>query len=356
MRAYFVLFATTLLILLSIVTKSEAAGTLRLDIEGQRVEGSPISFSANHMYLLGRDGSLRFFNPHHAKNVRKISPGFRSYSASEMRGSLHREFGKSFEVSGTGHYLVVHPAGQRDVWAKRFEDLYRSFTHYFNSRGIRPKQPQFPLVAVVFHKREDFLRFASREGVNASNYLGYYSPSTNRIFLYDITAGKNKRNWHENAETIIHEATHQTANNTGIHGRFGSTPRWVAEGLATMFEARGVWNPRSFRQRADRINQGRLRSFRRHLSGQNAQRLMQLIADDRMFDSQQEIAYAEAWALTFFLAELEPHDYWRYLQKTSSRKPFEVYTSSQRQKDFTDIFGQDLTMLNARMVRFVQSL
>ena len=53
-RTFLVLFTTTLLIALCLVTDADAAGTLRLDIDGQRVEGNPISSSANHMYLPAR--------------------------------------------------------------------------------------------------------------------------------------------------------------------------------------------------------------------------------------------------------------------------------------------------------------
>ena len=81
---------------------------------------------------------------------------------------------------------------------------------------------------------------------------------------------------------------------------------------------------------------------------------MQLVANDRMFYSQQDIAYTEAWALTFFLAELEPRKYGSFLQKTASRQPFAGYSSAQRQKDFTDVFGKDLAMLDARLQRFIR--
>ena len=334
--------------------ESQADKTISLELNGERVEGNPISWTNSEMCLLTRTGALKFFNPHHAKNVRTLSGQFCSYSANEMRASLYREFGKKFDVTDTGHYLVVHPKGQRDVWASRFEELYRNFMHYFRTRRIHPSEPQFPLVAVVFHRRDDFLRYAVSDGLNAKSYLGYYSPSTNRILLYDTTVGRQEADWTTNAATIIHEATHQTANNTQIHSRFGSTPRWVAEGLATMFEAHGVWNPRRYRQRSDRINRGRLRSFRRHLKTHTSARLVQLVANDRMFYSQQNIAYTEAWALTFFLAELEPRKYGSFLQKTASRQPFAGYSSAQRQKDFTDVFGKDLAMLDARLQRFIR--
>ena len=89
--------------------------------------------------------------------------------------------------------------------------------------------------------------------------LGFYSPTSNRVTLYDQGAGaSNRRAWQQNEATIIHEATHQMAFNTGVHNRFAPTPRWLAEGLGTMFEAPGVWDWRNHNQLSERINRGRL--------------------------------------------------------------------------------------------------
>ena len=354
-------FKFYLLLLLGFLTHAPsmwANGTIRLDIRGRRIEGHPLSWTNNKMHLLARDGALWSFNPTHARNLRKVSSRFHSYSSVEMRSELFREFGKRFDVSGTGHYLIVHPKGRRDRWADRFEDFYRSFIHYFRSRGIQTQSPPFPLVVVVFHKRQDFERFASTDGVSITQrLLGYYSSTSNRILVYDTGAGKsNARQWQINSETILHEAAHQSAFNTGVHTRFGSTPRWLAEGLGTLFEAKGVWDSRKYRERTDRVNRKRLQAFRRHLKTQSADVLAKIVTDDDLFQSNSDHAYAEAWALTFFLTETEPQKYKQFLQKTATRKPFTNYGTVERQKDFTDIFGKDLAMLNARLVRFIKTL
>ncbi len=354
-------FKFYLLLLLGFLTHTPsmwANGTIRLDIRGRHIEGHPLSWTSNNMHLLGRDGALWSFNPTHARNMRKISSRFNSYSSAEMRAGLYREFGKRFDVSGTGHYLIVHPKGKRDRWANCFEDFYRSFVHYFRSRGIQTQSPPFPLVVVVFHQRQDFERLAIADGVRITQrLLGYYSSTSNRIFVYDTGAGKNNaRQWQINSETILHEAAHQSAFNTGIHSRFGSTPRWLAEGLGTLFEAKGVWDSRTYQQREDRVNRGRLKAFRRHLPNQSADVLAKIVADDDLFQRNSDHAYAEAWALTFFLTETEPQKYKQFLQKTATREPFTNYRSVERQKDFAGIFGKDLRMLNARLERFIKTL
>lgn len=325
-----------------------------LDLDGRRLEGTPLAFDETRVLLLCRDGQLERFAPHDVGSFREIASGFRPYSQAEIRGQLMREFGEGFEVSGAGRYLVVHPAGKRDVWAPRFDALYRSFVHYFSARGWQLEQPRFPLVAVVYPRQADFQQQARREGLTSSQVLGYYSPWTNRILMYDSTASGG--DWTQDAETIIHEASHQAAFNSGVHNRFGDAPRWVVEGLGTMFEARGVWQSQSHPHLADRINRAQLAAWRRSSASRPKDALARVVSSDRPFSSDANAAYAEAWALSFFLVETQPRKYFEFLTRTADKPPFEAYTAPQRLQDFTDIFGSDLIMLDARMQRFLAGL
>ncbi|MEX2175727.1 MAG: DUF1570 domain-containing protein [Pirellulaceae bacterium] len=332
---------------------------VRLKLDGKPLEGTPLAFNSRQVFLLARDGQLFEFPPAQAQDYSLVPSGFKSYSQAEIRGGLMREFGRGFEVSGVGHYLVVHPSGQKDQWAPRFEELYRSFVQYYAARGWQLTEPRFPLVAVVYPRQSDFQRQATKEGVPpASGFLGYYSTSTNRILLYDVTAGRSDVDWTVNAETIVHEAAHQSAFNTGVHSRFGVAPRWVVEGIGTMFEARGVWQSRRYPNRADRVNRGLLSSYRSQAATgrPGAEAIAEIVSSDRMFQTDPNGAYAQAWALSFYLCECEPRKYFQYLSKTAAIPAFSNYRSPQRLKDFTDVFGTDLTMLDARVQRFVAGL
>ena len=331
---------------------------LKLQIGDEWVEGKALFWSQKQVQVLARDGRLWDVAPSSVRNFVDIGGSFRSYSNSDVRNHLRQELGQRFEVSGGGHYLVAHPVGERELWSKRFDDLYRSFVHYFRTRGFRLQEPEFPLVAVVWKKREDYFRYAQSEGANIGpNVLGYYSPMTNRITLYDSSDGSaNSDAWLQNADTIIHEATHQTAFNTGVHSRFAMTPKWVAEGLGTMFEARGVWNSRAYTKQTDRLNQGRLQSFRRNLPRRQKGTLAQLVSSDRMFDTDGGAAYSESWALTFYLVETLPREYTRYLALTAARPGFEDYPAAERLADFTKIFGGNLELVDTNFLRFMSEL
>ena len=355
----FLLFAAISLTALIASSVQGQDWLMRMKLKGKVLEAGPIAWSDHAVHVYARDGRLITFSPGDAKNFQKISTRFSGYTQSEMRGRLAAEFGKRFQVSGTGHYLVVHPVGQKDKWAYRFEELYRSFVHYFNARGWRSKAPKFPLVAVVFPTRKEFYRYTVKSGARVHpNVLGYYSPTSNRICLYDVTKDKgDEDNWHINAETIIHEATHQTAFNLGIHNRTADTPRWVAEGLGTMFEAQGVWNSRAHPSRSDRINRERLEAFRAY-AGKKRRRgsLASFISTEDLFRRDADAAYAEAWALTFFLVETRSRAYLRYLSMTASIPVFEPYKAQHRLRDFTKAFGSNLAVLESHFLRFMKTV
>ena len=344
-----------------IFVPSHATGAefmFRANVEGQLIEGKPLMWNSQQMLLLGRDGKLHDFNPKLATDAEKTSPSFVPYSAAEMKSLLQHEFDNRFEVSTTRHYLVVHPRGERDEWSDRFEDLYNRFGHYFRVRGFGLQEPPYPLVAIVFRDQAEYFRSAAASGTPMHpNTMGHYDPLSNRVFLFDVTAGKkNKKDWSENAETIIHEATHQTAFNAGVHRRFAAEPRWLVEGLATMFEAPGVWSARYDHTQADRVNRGRLTGFRKYVKHRQPGSLSMLVSTDDAFRSDPDGAYAEAWALSFYLCETQPRLYAAYLTKTAERPIFSEYTTGERMADFQAVFGSDLKMLDAKFLRYMEEV
>lgn len=325
-------------------------------IDGQALEGQPLEWNDTSMVLLARDGQLHEFDHRKAKKSKKTGPAFHSYSFNEMQERLRSEFGSGFQVTATQHFVVVHPRGEWRAWADRLELLYRSFTRSMQVRGYRIREPLVPLVAVVFLNQSEYYRHAAANGTKLGpGTLGHYDGKTNRIFLFDA-ASTSGEDWSVNAETIIHEATHQTAYNVGVHQRFAEQPRWLVEGLALMFEARGVWDGRSTYTQADRINYGRLHDFRHYHSSRPSGIIKSLVSSDQMFRTSPAFAYAESWALSFFLCETQPQQYSRYLATVAARKAFQDYPARDRMADFMSVFGSDFDLLEAQLWRFVEEL
>lgn len=332
---------------------------IQLDLRNQTLQATPLLATDQRVLMLGRDGQLWDFSPASATNFTRLATPFRPMPQSEMRGALLAEFGRGFDVTGTGSYLVVHPAGAKDQWAAQFEHLFRSFQQYFTARGIQPQSARFPLVAVVFPDFASYQQYAAQSGMRVTPAtVGYYSSATNRVALYDVTRGNpNDPLWAENMATIIHEATHQTAFNTGIHSRTAPQPKWLVEGLATMFEAPGVWDSRNHTRFRDRVNQQRLTQFLEYMQTQRTPgSLAQFVTSDDPFYTRPGTAYGEAWALVFFLIETRPREFAQYLRHVSNRPAGEDYSETQRLQDFQSAFGTDLSMLESHFLRYVAQM
>ena len=333
-------------------------GMIELSLGGQKLEGTPLGWNEQEVHLLGRDGRLWHFAPDAVSDFKRTSDHFRGYSPSEFRAALLRELGGGYEVSGTGHYLVVHPRDQRDKWAQRFEDLYRSFVHYFSVRGFEPAPPMFPLLGVVCRNRAEFDRLAAEEGNAApSGVLGYYDPTSNRINLYDMGGKADSAHWRQNAAVLIHEATHQTAFNTGVHSRYCRPPKWLAEGLAMLFEAPGVYDSHINTRPADRVNQDRLKAFRQGVAPHHRPELLAaIVASDELFRTNPGAAYAESWALSFFLVETAPAQVRRLPEANRLAAAVQRLLGPERTADFAAVFGADWRMLEARFLRFMEGV
>lgn len=328
-------------------------------ISGRHVEGGPLAWSDEKVILLARDGQVWDFAPKDVSDYKKTASYFAPYSTREVRERIEAEFGRAMQVTATSHYLVAHPAGQAEVWAERFEQMYGEFVHNFGVRGFAIQQPELPLVAIVFTRQDNFLRYSLHEGLRLnSEVLGYYSPKSNRVAMYDAPGGNTSGgDWRQTAAIIVHETAHQVAFNTGVHNRFAATPRWLAEGFGTMFEARGVWDPQAFPKQSDRINRIRLAQFRLYATPRHKPGTVQeLVSSDKPFERDPSAAYSESWALTFYLAETQPRAYAEYLKKAAAQPAFAPYPAARRIADFTSTFGDDWKMLDARVAQFIAGL
>ena len=157
--------------------------------------------------------------------------------------------------------------------------------------------------------------------------------------------------------TTIHEGTHQLMFNTGMQTRFSDTPLWINEGLATYFETPDLGNTRGWRA-IGRVNYLRFSQFRQDLNTRDRNALVNLIATDNRFQEAEQslAAYAEAWALNYYLLNKRTKDYVAYLKFMSQKKRLDYGTPEQRVLDFKKFFGDDLNSLDREFVRYMQKL
>jgi hypothetical protein len=322
-----------------------------------RIAGQPLIWNRHQTILLARDGQLLNIPMHEVSEPRQIDDRFSPYQATTIRSQLQTELGQGMEVTHTGNFVVAHAPGKATVWPDRLEHFYRSFVRYFQVREVPVSAPEFPLVAIVWENEADFQRAIALESKAGVQTLGCYQLGSNRVHLFDREPQKADAFWQANRATMIHEASHQIAFNCGIHSRWSPPSRWIVEGLGTVFEAPGVWDSATYPARSDRLNRERLRDYRNwQQTKRPAEAVAIMVQSDRPFQTNPIAAYAEAWALSFYLIECYPREYAAYLKKTTQRQPFSDYSAEERWEDFTAIFGNDVRLFDARFQRFMNEI
>lgn len=158
--------------------------------------------------------------------------------------------------------------------------------------------------------------------------------------------------------TMIHEATHQVAFNIGIHNRLGNAnPRWLVEGLATAFEAPGMRSTSLQKVPGAKLNLSRLSRFREFVKLRRQPKSLEDFVRNGNLDGMDILdGYAQSWALTYFLIETRPREYARYVKLITARPLLNEYTDANRIADFREAFGDDLVLLDAKFLRFIDQV
>ncbi len=315
------------------------------------------------LLLEGRDGRLWNVTPKQLQKREPTEAPFQPLNAEQLGEQLAREVAEfgiktPTQVVVTKHFVICSTAGR--VYAEwcgsLFERLHDAFHAYWKEAGLELRESEFPLPAIVLKDRTEFAEFATKhDRPDAAQAPGYFSEPTNRIILFDLTAGPNstpaktagdiRRKLEAspfNVATMIHEATHQLAFNCGLHTRYADNPRWLTEGMAMFFEVPDL-DSRSGWKTIGRVNAPRLKDFRETLRApRESLPLADLIRSDASFlnADQTRAAYSESWALTFFLLKTRRDDAVAYL-KSVQRKPLLIAdTPDDRLREFQTTFGE----------------
>jgi hypothetical protein len=314
------------------------------------------------LLILGQDGVLWTVPPDELVLHEEDDVPFKPLSSAVLASRLLEELPAGFEVHTTKHYLIAYNTSKTYAqWCGGlFERLYGAFTNYWSRQGFELRTPEFPLVAIVFADEESYGRFAQSEvGEASKSIIGYYSLATNRMTMYDLTgvqslraAGDRRGSLAEinqmlarpDAErmvaTVIHEATHQIAFNCGLQTRYADIPLWISEGIAVYFETPDLSSKKGWGS-IHSINLVRLTAFRDYLQRRPTESLRTLVADDSRFRDTTKApdAYAEAWALNYFLIRQKPKQYRAYLQMLTAKKQLIWDDPDARLSEFTAAFG-----------------
>lgn len=321
----------------------------------QRVQGEVLVEAQDGGLLLrSPTGVLWILQPDEIKRRASDDAPFEMLDSKQVAADLLEELGEEFKIHTTANYVVAYNTSQAYAqWCGAlYERLFRAFQTYWKSKGLELDSPDGPLVALVFDTREAFQAHARRDlGVDPGGMIGYYNVRTNRVNMYDLTgvslnsaARINQVLMQPQAErtvaTIVHEATHQLAYNTGLQTRYADNPFWVSEGLAVFFETPDLRSKSGWRGIGE-VNRVNLAQFRRYVRQRPADSLATLLSDDARFRDGKTSAdaYAEAWALNYFLLRRHGERYTQYLSKLAERTPLIELDGQQRLDEFVATFG-----------------
>ncbi len=316
--------------------------------------GVPIGLFSNQTVLMRNDGSIQRIKKSDIVRQSVLSERFQSIDRNELIKQLRTEFGRNYTIRNENPYLIVARPEHIEAWTQRFRSLHHSFKLYCTTHAIPTREIEFPLVAVVFGSQSEFQRYANAEGTKVPKYcVGYYFSDSNRILLYESPDSSIQ----ETQTTICHEATHQLAFNMGLHQRRASTPLWIIEGLATMFESpllsglhsregKSMW-PAS-RQSTWRVLSKHPESIQPIVAG--------LIHNDLAFEADFQNAYTVAWAMTTYLSQRRSQQFGPYLQRVGNKTPFQEYEAANRVAEFESAFGTDSRLLTRKIIKYLETL
>ena len=296
----------------------------------------------------------------------------------EMAQLLKEEFPEHFQVLKTERYLVVYDTSLAYArWcASMLERLHTAFYSQWERRGLKLQKPEFPLVAVLFADRKDFILFVKKEVDDIGESIAaYYNFNTNRIVFSDLTgyekefdgpARLSKKQAQiflsrpgaaQSISSFVHEATHQIAFNSGMHKRYSSCPLWLSEGIAMCYETPDFTSTKGWNAES-KINYSRLEHLLAFMAEQPRDAVGKIVRSDDPLRKIETIHsyYATSWALVYYLQRQKPKEFIKYMQMISEKESFVIDSEEKRMKEFEEHFGDDWNRFYQNFTKFIYNM
>ncbi len=291
-------------------------------------------------------------------------------TSSELAADLLLQVPAGFEITETEHYVICSNSAAEYVefCGKLLELVFDQYFRFMADQKIEVTQPTRRLPIVIFASTSEFQTFAARQHpeISFADTPGYYAVTENQTLLLDLTGDRSiraaatiRRRLAEKplqVATVVHEAIHQLAFNSGLQVRMADNPLWLSEGLAMYFETTSsrsslLWN------RPGLVNPRHQPAFMKLVEAKHISGAMNtLIESDSDFLNAAEMpaAYAKAWALTHYLVREQDTGMQKYLLGLSQRKPMVGLTAEQRTQEFQAAFGKLPDEMEQELVSYIR--
>lgn len=291
----------------------------------------------------------------------------------EALGQLMKvELGTGFEVHQTEHYLLCSNCseGYNEFIGRLLETVYEQYFQFWQKLKVPLQPADRPLPVVLFQAESEFQAYAGRihPETDFAGVPGFYSVRDNLVLVVDLTRDRSLRDLPAvrkslsdrplQVATVVHEAVHQLAFNSGLQQRFADFPVWYSEGLSLYFEppterSAVLWS------RPGQVSARHHPEFMRQVQDDALSLpLADLLVHDQLFQSGDTAvaAYAESWGLVSYLVKKKPAEFAAYAQRLQELRPLRPVTAAERRQMFMEAAGEDPAELAERLIPWVRRL
>jgi len=319
-----------------------------------------------------RSGHMHQLTPQQFSNVEVQESPFARLPPDKLAGVLLQQTGSGFAIHITEHFVICSDASElyTQYCGRLLEKVFKEFQTVFADADLKLQPLPSKLPVLVFREAAVFQTFAKSQhpDTDFTDVPGYYSVRDNQMLITAISGDgdfrtnsdviRELRKRPRQVETIVHEAVHQLAFNTGLQVRYADNPMWLSEGLAVYFETASGRSPLVWRRPGER-NRIHLPGFRQAVQGDRLRlSLSDLVTSDSAFSSPDNLAdaYAEGWALTYFLLKEEPAAFRELMRRQQLRKPLVTVPPTDRLKELEQVTGKPIAELEEALVRYMSRL
>jgi len=314
-------------------------------------------------------GKYHLLAPSAIQQRQQTSAEFQRMSDEELKASLLKEVGDGFEVSETEHFLICTNSGAAyaEFCGKLLEKVYTEFFAWSENLKLSLTPPTQRLPILIFAAESEFQAHATKIHPETpfENTPGFYTVRDNQVLLWDLTRDRSlrfsavRKKLSESPlqlATIVHEAVHQLAFNSGLQNRFADNPLWFSEGLALYFEQVSLRSPLLW-SKPGLINSRHHSEFLRRSADERLPiPLPELLTSDRTFQTAESApaAYAQSWAMMAWLVRQHPEQLAQYIQKLQALQPLQTVSADQRTQMFQESLGSPLEELPGDLITWAR--
>lgn len=326
------------------------------------------------LLLEDRAGQLHVCLADQIKDVSASDEDFRPLTRDEMATHLLQQTGGGFVVQQTEHFVICSNASElyTDYCGRLLEKVVREYVELMTRLKIQLQPLPKQLPVIIFRRSEGLQQHASRQHPNVSfaDVPGYYSMTFNQMLVAGLSGDRTFTSRGDvvrelktdlrQVETIVHEAVHQLAFNSGLQVRMADNPMWFSEGLAVYFEhANGSGN--ALWSGPGGVNRIHRPGFVRAVVNEEPViPLEQLVTSDAVFQSDDPTiiaaAYAESWALVYHLIRRQPDSFSKLATTIQHRLPLVPVSQQQRLQAFHEALPAPLPEVERDLIRSIGRL